>query len=107
MTTPLNQFDAAIARLGGADRDGLMVFDEVMAAEALVFLRTNAETLRAALADAERYRWLRDPQRLPEGATDEYGHVYVGISGLDKWAVASVEADAAIDRAIAASKEPT
>lgn len=60
--------------------------------------------LRAALeADAARYRWLRDPDRIPDDEGD--GHIIVGAgSGEDiLW---SEQLDAAIDAALALQQEP-
>jgi len=57
------------------------------------------------VADAERYRWLRDPER-----GDARGRApYVGIENDDdypnRWALFGSEADAAIDSALLAAKE--
>lgn len=69
------------------------------AANALRRLQAENEALRA---DAERYRWLRDPKRLNEGA--DVGDLYVGVESDERWGLAGPDADAAIDAAMKESK---
>ncbi len=96
--------DTAIAVLiaesrNGADEHGGMgheydsgLFDRL--GDALEQMQSR---LRSAEADAKRYRWLRDPERMP--ADDPHGHLIVGeADGEDiHW---RESLDNAIDRAM-------
>ena len=53
------------------------------------------------LADAARYRWLRDIKRVSEGVAE--GGIYIGIESREIWALCEEAADAAIDAALTAA----
>jgi len=66
----------------------------------IVALRAALESLRA---DAERYRWLRDPMRAVAAADEDgRGALFIGIDDPERWAIFGAAADIAIDAAIAA-----
>lgn len=56
----------------------------------------------ALRADAERYRWLRDPQRLVEASDDEGtgdDAWFIGERSAERWGICGEVADKAIDNA--------
>ena len=60
----------------------------------------------AAEANAARYEWLRDSQRLVEAsASARHRTFYIGVSAGAAWGISGEHADTAIDAAIAHTKE--
>lgn len=61
------------------------------------------DDVKDLIKDAERYRWLRDSQRLVEASSDEGAGDpawFIGENSSVRWGVAEKDADSAIDAAM-------
>lgn len=89
-------------RLRIAELERLWQSAEARYAEADAAAMSHAKRIAELEADAERYRWLRDPKRLEE-ASEDSGNAdrawFIGESGPERWGIAGEDADAAIDAA--------
>lgn len=85
--TLIEQLDAALERHDNGFGD----------AKCYEFLADNADTLRAALRDAARYRWLRDHGNREHW---NFGREPLVVTGADDRPFCGDRLDAAIDKAI-------